>query len=89
MNRLAFGDREGRGRHPDKESIRCTFETPGPGRCPPVHAPGAVRRIGRPRFERLDRLLHPKIPRNVSDQILHNGKAFIGSTVIGLSSGYR
>ena len=34
------------------------------------HPPGAVRRVGRPRLERLDRLLHLEVPRDVGDQVL-------------------
>src|SRR5438552_14875372 len=33
------------------------------------HAPGAVRRVGRTRLERLDLFLHPEVPRNVTDQV--------------------
>ena len=34
------------------------------------HAPGAVGRIGRPRLELLDALLHPEVPRHVGDEVL-------------------
>src|SRR5205823_1437750 len=39
------------------------------------HAPGAVGRIGRSRFERLDLFLHVKIPGNICHQVLERWKS--------------
>ena len=41
-----------------------------------LHPPGAVGRIGRPRLERFDSLLHRKIPRNIGDQIFQDRECF-------------
>jgi len=41
-----------------------------------LHTPGAIRRVGRSRLERLDLFLYTKVPRNIRDQIFDNGKGF-------------
>src|SRR5439155_21417993 len=41
-----------------------------------LHPPGAVRRVRRARFKRLDSSLHQKIPRHIRDQILNDRKRF-------------
>src|SRR5437763_10391825 len=40
------------------------------------HAPGAVRRVGGTRFERLDLFLHLEVPGNVRHQVLEWRKSF-------------
>src|SRR6185436_13385435 len=40
------------------------------------HAPRAVRRIRRTRFERFYFFLHPEIPRDIGDEILHAREGF-------------
>jgi len=52
-----------------------------------LHAPGAVRGVGRARLEFFDLLFDAKIPRHIGGRSRMLGNARIGSMVMGLSVG--